>query len=82
MKRMSIEELEQKRHDRYADYLKAIGTPDEWNILQELDAMDEELDAMEGREESDTGCAWDSWDEYLLDLKIDMAREDALDYER
>ena len=76
------DELEQKRHDRYADYIKAIGTPEEWNILHELEAMDEELDAMEGREEGDTGCAWDSWDEYLLDLRIDMAREDALDYER
>lgn len=79
---MTIEELEAKRHDRYADYLMAFGTPEELYLLHELDAMDAELDAMEKRGEGSTNCAGDNWDEYLLDLKIDMAREDALDYER
>ena len=80
---MTIEEMEAKRHDLYADYILAIGKPEEKEIQRKLELMDEILDAAEDYEtEEETGCVWDTWEDYLLDLQIDMAREDALAYER
>lgn len=79
---MTIAEMEIKRSDLYSDYLAAIGTEKEKAALKALDLMDEIMEAMEGyeaEEEADTAA---NWDEYMLDLKIDMAREDALAYER
>lgn len=79
---MTIEEMEAKRHDLYADYILAIGKPEEKTIQRKLELMDEVLDAMEGYEAEEEAGTATNWDEYLIDLKIDLAREDALAYER
>ena len=79
---MTIEEMEAKRHDLYADYILAIGKPEEKEVQRKLDLMDAVLDAMEGYEAEEEAETATHWDEYMLDLKIDMARENALAYER
>lgn len=79
---MTIEEMEAKRHDLYADYILAIGKPEEKEIQRKLDLMDEVLDAMEGYEAEEEAATATNWDEYLLDLRIDLARENAPAYER
>ena len=77
-----IEELEAKRHDLYADYNLSIGKPEEKGILRKLDEIDEVLDAVEAHDAEEEADTATHWDEYILDLRIDMAREDALSYER
>ena len=79
---MTIEEMEAKRHDLYADYILSIGKPEEKEILRKLELMDEVLDAVEAHDAEEEADTATHWDEYLLDLRIDMAREDAMAYER
>lgn len=85
---MTHEEMEITRSNLYNDYLAAIGTPKEKEILRKLDLMDRILDAIEGyeaeeeeEEEEDTTTHWDEW---LLDLQIDleMDRRLMMGYER
>ena len=80
---MSIAEMEQERDRLYRDYIKVIGTPEEKRLLKAIDLMDEILDAQEQREESaeDTNKAT-NWDEWDLDYRIDMMREERMAYER
>lgn len=80
---MSIEEMEIQRDGLYKDYLDAIGTPQEKEILKKLDLMDEVLDAMEGYEAEDEDLNTSTnWDEWYIDNAIDREREDRMMYER
>jgi hypothetical protein len=79
---MSIAEMEQERDRLYREYIKAIGTPEEKRLLKAIDLMDEILDAQEKREEAaeDTNDAT-NWDEWELDHRIDIMREERIAYE-
>ena len=79
---MSIEEMEIKRNDLFHDYLNAIGTADEKAKLNALNLMDEILDAMEGYEAEESLNTSTNWDEWYIDHRIDLDREDRMLYER
>lgn len=79
---MSIEEMEVKRQDLYTEYIAAIGTDQEKQILKKLDLMDEIIDAMLGYEQPEEDQdEWlntsTNWDEWALDMRIDEMREEA-----
>ena len=80
---MTMTELEAIRENVYWDYIKALGTDREQLLLTELDRLDAAMDLLNESqipaEDVNTTIHWDEW---MLDLKIDMAREDALAYER
>ena len=76
---VTIEEMEAKRNDLYMEYIGAIGTDREKALVEQLDLMDEAIDAMIGYEaeldeEHRTGTNWDEW---ALDMRIDEMREEA-----
>ena len=81
---MSIAELERERDRLYREYVDSIGTQDEKRLLKALDLMDEILDEQiavaqdDILEESDEGDHWDEWE---LDHRIDMMREERMAYE-
>ena len=82
---MTIAAMETERGRIYWDYIKALGTTKEKELLKALNLMDEGIERMEQLEqelqEFDT-C--DNWEEWMIDHRIDMEREEqaAMAYER
>lgn len=73
---MTIAEMEIERDRLYGEYIKAIGTGREKELLKKLDMMDEIMDAQEQHEEELEDMNESiNWDEWMLDHKIDMERD-------
>lgn len=60
--------------DLYMQYVKAIGTPAEREMLERYEAAAGAEEEPEDEPE-DTSCAT-NWDEWMIDNAIDRARED------
>lgn len=62
--------------DLYMQYVRAIGTPAEWEMLARYEAAaGPEEEEPEEEYPEDTNCAT-NWDEWAIDHAIDIARED------
>ena len=76
-KQDQMEEMEVLRHRVYLDYVRAIGTDREQMLLTELDRIDAAMELLDESEiDAEDMHNVIHWDEWMMDNRIDRARED------